>query len=201
MGGNTDLLIILGSKLSSDWQLSKLLKHRLDYAIKLYKNNPNIQILVCGRYSIAFDWLDITPLAFESVEMKKYLVLNGIPANKVNIENKSKDTISNIYFAKQFINTHSQYKNIAVLCSKMHSKRVKILTNKIFGDGYNIEITYDTSAFEEINNDLEEYEISKILDKNSFLAEVNNGNDKPIKYQLFRNKHYSISRQDYLANF
>lgn len=109
---DTQLLIILGQQLDENWRLIQDLVERLDLAGSIYNTNPDIKILVCGKYAISFDWMGIKPQAFECMEMKQYLVANGIPAYIIATENKSKDTIGNVYYAKQYVKKHPKYKII-----------------------------------------------------------------------------------------
>lgn len=198
MNNETELLIILGSKLDEKWQITDALKARLRYAAKIYNNSPNLHILVCGKYSITFDWLGIKPLAHESVEMKKYLTANGVPPHNIYIENKSKDTISNIYYAKQFLKKRKKYQKIYILCPNSQQPRVRIISDKIFGNDYKFSMLQPPNYTSGSATDYENSEIQKLLHKDNFVYKIADGNDSALKYQFFGNSHYQISKSNFL---
>lgn len=187
---NTNLVIVLGKQLDKSGKMSKDLINILDNATEYYQNTPNTRLLVCGKYSINYDWQGFSPKYYESIEMKKYLIAKGIPAYIIATENSSKDTIGNVYYAKQYIKKHPSITEINVFCTTLHKQRVKILFNKFFESSY--KITYKTVDTKTSSEDIfkEKLELQTINSEQSIIKNIQGGNDTDFKYSLYRNKFY-----------
>ncbi|MCA9350681.1 YdcF family protein [Candidatus Saccharibacteria bacterium] len=184
------LSIVLGRKLDKSGNMTIGLVQMLDSAIKNYKNNPSMNILVCGKYSIEYDWQGFSPNHYESKEMKKYLVRKGIPEYKIATEQNSKDTIGNIYYAKQYVKRHPSFSIIVVFCTEIHRQRVEFIFNKFFGSNYKINYKTIDSQPSAIDVNSEEKELQYITSDHSIIKNIQDGNDTDFKYNLYRNKFY-----------
>ena len=86
-----DALIVLGAGLFGD-RLSLSLKRRLDLAIQVGANNPNILFVVCGGQG-PDEWIS------EAKAMHDYLVASGIEEKRIYQEDQSTSTYENLSYA------------------------------------------------------------------------------------------------------
>lgn len=118
---NADYLIILGTSLIKN-EISPCLKYRCDCAIKYLKNNPNTKVVVSGGYTCGSS-------ISEAKVMKEYLIINDIDNNRIIIEDKSLDTIDNIKYSFELIDTNSK---IVILSNSYHVLRAKMIA-RLYG--------------------------------------------------------------------
>lgn len=125
---NTDYIVVLGAGLNNGDQLSLTLKDRLDSALKCVKDHGNNgYIIVSGGQGSDED----IP---EAEAMKRYLVEQGLPEEKIIKEDKSRNTSENLKFSKDKIQLHSG-KNIEdikvkVVTTDFHVLRSDLLAKK-----------------------------------------------------------------------
>ena len=115
--------VILGYKLDNNNKIHPILKKRLDKFIKIYKTGDKV-ILSGGKRNKKNN-------KTESYIMSKYL-LDKITISKKNIilENKANDTIENIKFLLKILKKEN-IKNISLITSSWHMKRVKYIIKNI----------------------------------------------------------------------
>lgn len=129
------LIIILGYTLNGDGSIQPILQSRLDEAISFY--GPTDEFLVCGKRPPKA----LAPMRCETTTeaeaMKKYLIANGIPAEKIFKEEQSTTTFGNAYYSYwSFLKNTTKYQSIFVISNKFHYPLVKYSFDKIFGDKY-----------------------------------------------------------------
>ena len=90
-----DYIIVLGSGIRSE-EVPPLLKSRLDKGIEYYEKNPTAKFVVSGGQG------PDEPVA-EAFAMKKYLLLQNIPAEAILMEDQSTTTYENMLFSKAII--------------------------------------------------------------------------------------------------
>ncbi|WP_436862427.1 YdcF family protein [Staphylococcus caeli] len=93
-----DYIITLGSGIRSE-EVTPLLKSRLDKGIEYYYKNNNAYMVVSGGQG------PDEPIP-EALAMARYLYKQGIPEDKVIIEDKSTTTLENMKFSKEKIEQH-----------------------------------------------------------------------------------------------
>ncbi|MFA6475329.1 MAG: YdcF family protein [Patescibacteria group bacterium] len=125
-----DVIIILGKGLTADGTLPEIVQHEIDYALNLAK-----PIIFSGDY-----WgLCPNPARTTEAEaMKKYAQGKMLTPVQLYCENKSKDTIGNIIFSKKIIDQNN-FKNILILSSFDHIKRVQYICAQVFKNDYDIK--------------------------------------------------------------
>lgn len=98
-----------------------MIPNRADAAIKLYKDNIINKILVSGNKS----YLNPFRKTKEANDLYKYLVDHDVDRNDILVEDKSKDTITNIkYSIKLLSNTYDINNiNVMIITSDFHIKR------------------------------------------------------------------------------
>jgi uncharacterized SAM-binding protein YcdF (DUF218 family) len=103
----------------------------------MYHSGEIQKIIVSGKWTIWYDWLDITPPTTEARLMKDYLVANGVGSRDILQETLSKDTIGNLYYSKQLLNKNrTSDSKIVIVCATQRLDRVRFMTENLFGDDY-----------------------------------------------------------------
>lgn len=92
---NEKAIIVLGAGTRHD-KLTKLLQQRLDEALRCYAQNPDAVMVVTGGRGRN----ETRP---EAEVMAEYLMENGVPRDKIIIENKSTSTEENFVFAAELL--------------------------------------------------------------------------------------------------
>ncbi len=93
--GNEDAVIVLGSGIRGEL-LTVGLKNRLDCAVEMYKDNPDIIIVVSGGQG---PQEDIT----EALAMERYLLSRSIPQQNIIKEEQATSTYENFVYSKQLL--------------------------------------------------------------------------------------------------
>ena len=132
-----DVIVVLGSGISSSGTLLPKGQKRVEKAVELYNDGTAERLIMSG----CFSWhRDDVPPKTEAEAMKDCAVSLGVPSENVLMENHSKDTLGNVFFTKlQFLEEHGWY-NIAVVTSDYHKDRVAFLCQKILGSDYSTEV-------------------------------------------------------------
>ncbi len=88
-----DAIIVLGARIMPDGELSTTVLHRVQTALKVYRNGYAKLIIVCGAQGR-------DEPETEAGAMAKWLIANGAPQSAVVVDDKSTDTIENLNNAK-----------------------------------------------------------------------------------------------------
>lgn len=116
-----DIAIVLGCK------NYKIMKHRIDEAILLYKKGIVKKLLLSGGNNILVKKLDT-----ESSFMKKYVLNNRINEKDVIVEDKSKTTYQNMTNSiKEIKKICKKDSKIVIITSDFHIKRSKAILEKL----------------------------------------------------------------------
>ena len=116
------VLIILGDK---HYLNGPILKNRLKRSLLLSTNQNLNYIIVTGGNTTG------KPGHSEAYIMKQWLVKNGVPKNKILLENRSMNTIENAKFTKRMVDKMHNVKLIMVT-SKNHMPRARKIFNNIY---------------------------------------------------------------------
>ncbi|MCL2873784.1 MAG: YdcF family protein [Defluviitaleaceae bacterium] len=110
---NEDAVIVLGAGIKGE-TIPRMLAHRLDRAVEYSVQNPYAVIVVSGGLGSE---ADIT----EALAMKRYLVANGVPEERIIKEEESTSTFENLAFSKEILDTvfDEQYK-IVIITNNFH---------------------------------------------------------------------------------
>ena len=119
----SDYIVVLGAGLRGD-QLSLTLKQRLDAALVCEQGET---IVVTGGQG----WNETVP---EALAMKRYLTEQGIPEERILMEDRSTNTNENLDNAKEMIEAHSG-KNfsdlkVKIISSDYHCFRAKLIAKR-----------------------------------------------------------------------
>lgn len=94
-GQPADYVIVLGARVRGA-KISNSLKQRLDRAIEYSEEYPNTVLVLSGGKGPGEE-------ISEARAMYEYLQYNGIPEDKLLIEDQSSDTVQNIEFSRTVI--------------------------------------------------------------------------------------------------
>ncbi|WP_054957354.1 YdcF family protein [Paenibacillus dakarensis] len=119
--GKTDVLIVLGY-VSKDSQIHPLLKERLDEAYRLFWQYRHKYIIVSGGA--------VGSRLSEAEQMKRYLVEKGVPAKRILLEDKSRNTVQNLIFSKQLMDQY-QLKSFVIVTNLFHIRRTKYIMHRL----------------------------------------------------------------------
>ena len=109
-------LIVLGFQLNPDGSMKDELIERLTVAKASAEKYPNA-LIVCTGGGTAFE----NPDATEAGEMAKWLIENGVDANRVIVENQSLTTAQNAIYTWQILTEqYPQVKQLAIISSDYH---------------------------------------------------------------------------------
>lgn len=114
-----DYIIVLGAQVY-DSGPSRVLKYRLDKAVEYLEKNPDTVCIVSGGQG------NNEPFA-EATGMKKYLGENGVAAERIIVEDKSKTTEQNI---KNSMLSISKNSSVGVITNDFHLYRALQICKK-----------------------------------------------------------------------
>ena len=120
-----NFLIVLGSKLLSNGNMPQILINRLKKVCELYNTGKYDHIIVSGGQ------VEKKTIYTEAHEMKRYLIDQRIPVNKIIIEDISKNTTENAKECLKIINKLPP-KKLTIITSFFHLKRVQNIFNDYF---------------------------------------------------------------------
>ena len=129
----TDILIILGSNNCG---------YKVEKALEYFTYNKNIEFIVSGGN------IHMNKAQTEAEYMSKMLIENGVPKDKVHIENLATNTFENLKYSFLILKelhdnkVIKDYKKIGILTSGFHLKRVKTLVKKHFREYLDYTLFY-----------------------------------------------------------
>jgi len=179
------IIIILGGGIDGKGILDITSRSRVEKGIEIYGKNKGSKIIMSGRYS----FMETKPYTISEAEsMKKYAIKLGVPSKDIIIEDKSLDTLGNMYFSRIIVDKN-KCKDILIVTSDYHMKRSMYAARKVFGEKYSIE--YKTSKsrmniFRRIY--IFKMELFFLMLYKIYLHNIPDGDMKQIKEFLFK-KH------------
>lgn len=186
-----DALLTFGNGLDKNWQVPEGVLERLILLSQLYKKGVAPRIVVCGKWSINWDVVKITPPTTESEVMKADLIKLGVRAQDIIKEEESKDTIGNIYFFKTRIARKYKIKTVLLLCPEHHAKRIAHLFEKIAGQ--EIAVTIQVVPSESFNNKVFMTIEEEVLQLQSqFLKDMKD--DSYLEKRLYEDSFYAVKK-------
>lgn len=112
--GKDHAIVILGYALADNGTMREPLIERLKAGLAVAKQNPNSKVIVTGGVPKE----GIT----EADAMNKWLIENGIAANRIIMENKSTDTVENALFTTAILEKEG-LKDVTLVTSASHMRR------------------------------------------------------------------------------
>ena len=195
-------IIVLGGGIDLQGKLPPHVYQRLDKAIDLFKRSSNCKIVATGKYSFLYDQLKKFPPATEAEKMAAYLLKKNIPKEKILLEKKSKDTISNAYYLKKDFFIPQKEKKGIVITSHFHLARVRYIFNKIFGPDYDLEFI---GLQERLAKDEEEKVVLRqkelLIKTKKMLEPMADGDHSFLDGKFYTIDYYRQKRPPWVINF
>jgi len=139
---NESAIIVLGCGLNSDGTPSHTLQNRLDGCIDYFHNNPDVYIVVTGGLSRHKNQT-------EGVAMKKYLMDNGIPSDRIITEEKATNTQENFIFSRQLLERlGTDTDNVCYVTNSFHIYRAGVYAKQAGFSGIKaLSVKTDAAVF------------------------------------------------------
>ena len=164
----------------------RLFKSRVDKAVKLYKLGVASRIIFSGKY---WGGLKKTPENTEARLMLEYAQSKGVSPHKVLIEEKSLNTIGNLYFTKKYICKPKKIHRILIVTGSGHIPKARYLARKIFGRKYKIDFAGDDST------DMPLHGHSTLRETKNYFRDIEEGDDVRVKTVLRNHPYYKSGGQ------
>jgi vancomycin permeability regulator SanA len=127
---NNTILIVLGNPAENDGTPGKIMKSRIDKAIKIFKGCSAEKIIFSGNSNHnSFNEADV---------MAEYALQKGIPEASIIRERNASDTLENAVNTYKILQDKN-YKNLIIITSRFHYKRTKYIFKRYF-DNFEILI-------------------------------------------------------------
>lgn len=182
-----DLIVILGSKQGEDMRFPSHVHAALDRAVELYDQGIAPAIALSGKWALEFDHQGIVPPAVESALMADYLEKHGISKAVILQEDKSKDTVANLYYLKQTVFEPHQAKRLLFVLADFRIERVRFLAHKILGSAYTVDfMTISSPAAERYPDEAQTLERTKY-----YLKDMTPGDDDFVKDMFYDHPFYT----------
>ena len=136
MNKKYDVAVIFGGSLGPQKILQDFVKKRGEKGIELHKQGEISNLIMSGASSF---FVKKNLKTHEAEAMSEYAVSRGIKKENIFLEEKSRDTIGNIYFSGKIIKKN-KWKRIVCVTSCFHFKRAEYLFSKVMGNKYEIKL-------------------------------------------------------------
>ncbi len=194
-------IIVLGGGITKNGIVPDFVKTRLEKAKEIFLKNKSARILFCGRYSFLYS-KNNRPAKTEAQAGKEYLLKIGVPGKNIYMENKSKDTIGNAYYAKKLYFIPRKEKEAIIITSDFHLERSRFIFKEIFGSGYDFKFIATPSNLKAENKAKIIARQKELLAKTrDLLKNMHGGNHNFLKGKLYKIKYYKEARPSWVANF
>lgn len=118
---DVDYVVILGGGVKGG-ELTKTLQFRLDKGIEFLNYHPDLDVIVTGGKGFG-------ETISEGEAMRDYLIKNGVPEEKIIVEDEATSTMENFRYSKKILERQtgrSDYE-IMIITSDFHMLRSKVL--------------------------------------------------------------------------
>lgn len=186
-----DIILILGGGINEDGSLRGPSQRRVELAAQLYKKGAAPYIIASSKWGCNIDFVPSCTIA---AAMKKYLVEQGIPEQNIFVEEKSQDTIGNVYFTKTLFLEPKQWRSIVVVTSKFQQARAEYLCRKIFGPDYDLHFEIAPNGLNLMQLAIQKgIEKTLLIKTKKALDVVVDGNHEVLKDWVETGKHLKLA--------
>lgn len=176
------VVVALGGGITADGEPRPATAARARLAAALYRSGRARRIVMSGAYGM----FDPPPRRAEAAAMAEIAVAAGVPAGSVTVEDRSRDTIGNIWFTKPLLG-EAEGHPVIVVTSGWHAARVRYLTGLIWGPGYRVivePLTGETSTRSPA--EIARWESGLLAVSRRWFADIRPGDDAAIAAVLAR---------------
>jgi uncharacterized SAM-binding protein YcdF (DUF218 family) len=194
-------IVVLGGGIDYKGNLPSHVKERLKKAADIYREHPQAKILLCGKYSFLHPKNKVPPKT-EARAMKEYLLKLSIPSDIIFLEQKSKDTISNAYYAKKLYFLPRKEKEAYIITSEFHIPRTKYIFQKVFGDKYKFRYVPVSSDLRgRARRRVKERQRELLGRTRKILSPMKEGNHDFLRGKFYKIKYYREKRPNWVVKF
>jgi uncharacterized SAM-binding protein YcdF (DUF218 family) len=176
------VLVVLGGGVDKDGNMPPWTHARLDKALKEW-HEPGYSYLITSGKGRTHN-VQIT----EASSMAQWLAQQGIPMDKILVEEKSTSTIENAYFCKMDYIERLRISNLTIVTNQFHIERAETIFKFVFGPDYvvNIAAADDTGIPDDVRKILTQAdaEQSHFLEDHIFKA-IRPGDQRAIEDFIF----------------
>jgi uncharacterized SAM-binding protein YcdF (DUF218 family) len=113
-----DAAIVLGASIYSDVP-SPVFRERINHALELFRNGDVKYIIFTGGFGQG-------EKLSEAAVARNYAITQNIPAERILIEEQSRTTFQNLYFAKEIVG-NQRFKSVLLVSDPLHMKRITVM--------------------------------------------------------------------------
>ena len=130
--GDPQIMVILGCQVKP-WGPSILLQDRLDKALEYLEEHPDMTVVVSGGQG------PDEPMS-EARAMADYLIEQGVPEERILLEDQSHNTNQNLRLTAQLLTElgYDTTDEMIVVSNGFHLTRVRMLWGRVWGGHYNL---------------------------------------------------------------
>lgn len=133
----SDVAIVLGASIYGD-EPSPVFRERINHAVNLQKNGIVKFIVFTGGFGTGEE-------LSEAAVARNYTVRQGVPDNRILIEEQSRTTFQNLYFAGEIVRAR-QLNSVVLISDPLHIKRAAEMARDLKFENADISPT-PTSRF------------------------------------------------------
>ena len=185
----SNIALVLSRGLEKNKSLDSESKSRTDFALSLFKEGKIDYFIMSGGHKELGERYGISIAEV----MKRYGVANGIPKEIIFTEELSLDSVGQLIFSKILIDKN-KWNKIFIISQDYHIKRLREISNVIFGKNYEISFLSVKNGFSEsMEKYITKHEEESICSFKKTFENVTPGSDKETLNVLL-NKHPLYSK-------
>ncbi len=194
---SSNLLVLLGNENEPNGELTIVAQSRAKYALEYLKEHSDYKVIPTGAFGEKFNRSSIP----HGELLARYLIINGIDQDRILPFTRTSNTVEDAYGVLRAINVTPGIKEIHVVTSLFHMKRVKYIFGRAL-QGYKLEYHEVEDHTNDNKRRLDKDEEKKLEDLNKEWVDIANFdlNTSPEKY--YENLGYEFRHYDnfsYLA--
>jgi uncharacterized SAM-binding protein YcdF (DUF218 family) len=193
IGETYDVIVVLGIRPDTQtWRFPNYVYDCLKRAKEHVDNGLAPLIAVSGDHSLVNEHLGINQPFKECDKLEEYLLSLGCPPDAIVKEDRSRDTISNLYFLKKNIFIPRHIKRILLITTKAREQRISFLAQKVLGPAY--ELVIETVKWDSPQTEvaMEAFGLEK---ERYFLAEMPDGDHSWLDGAFYDHPMYEFWKQ------
>ena len=133
----SDVIVPLGGGILRNGELPDSAKYRVDEAVKRFKRGDAQHIAMSGGLPHGLSYV---PHRTESRAMGEYAISQGVPPERIFYEERSSDTIGNIYYVKTELLIPNGWYDATILTSDFHALRAGLIAGRVLGPEFRIRL-------------------------------------------------------------
>ncbi len=175
---NTQAVIVLGSKLTSDGVREEL-QGKVETGISVFRSEGAKYLVMTGGFT------NHEISQSEAEAMRTYAIEKGVKAESIILEERAQDTVGNGYFTRLIVDSIKDVSKVYIVTSCYHMQRAEYIFNYCFGNSYIMDFSHCFSFSPMVNNEPKLMEITV-----KFFEGIKSGDLHSIKRKLLSDSKY-----------